>query len=235
MTVGVTPREAVPTFSVSAFRGSRVAHSKPLPVVQEAVLRWFSDLDRRGAGYELRGVRGWAHTSEVATALDRILQDEITRLTARGLLDRENIALPGRSLGYWLHRISALGAEAIAATTPRPLGPPDPPSLRMTFTDPQWSALEYMRRAKTESPARFVTRELGWRTVGEITKSGSVRSRDISIWPEDVHQLERARLLEKRNDAGAARTRPLTFYRVTDLGERVTRLERHSPAPAEGA
>lgn len=203
--------------------------------VQAEVLRWLSELDQSHAGYELRCVRGWAHHSDVSNALDRRLNDELTRLAARGLLDRENIALAGRSLGYWLHRISPRGAEAIGAPRPSPIGPSDPPSPRMIFTDPQWSVLHYMRVAKTEaSPARFLTRELGWRTVGEITKAAAIRSRDIQISPEDVYQLQRFGLLEKRREPGVARARPLTFYRVTDAGERVTRLERHSPAPAEG-
>ena len=86
----------------------------------------------------------------------------------RGLLDRENIALPGRSLGLWLHRINERGAIAIGAPAPAPVGPPESEGLRTIFTDQQWAALEFMRKAKTEpSPARFATREQAQQAMTE--------------------------------------------------------------------
>jgi hypothetical protein len=206
-----------------------------LDAIQLRVLRWFHEFVQGEAGYEVRGTSGWAQQGEVATALDRRLGDELTRLAARGLLDRENVALPGRQQKLWLHRLSAPGAAAIHVELPPQLGPPEPPSLRTIITDPQWAVLEFMRRANTEpTPTRFATRELGWRTVGEITDGASIRSKDIQVWAEDVHHLGRIGLLEKRTDKGVDRVRELTFYRVTDDGEHVTRIDRHSKTAAGG-
>lgn len=197
--------------------------------LQIAVLRWFSDLEQRRAGYELRNALGWAHHTEVSKALDRVLQEELTRLAARGFLVRENIALPGRKLSFWLYRISERGADAIGAPAPPPLGPPlDPQIRRMIFSEPAWAALLYMRTAKTQaSPARFATRELGWRTITEIRDAASSRRLEIDVWADDVYSLERLKLLDKRQEPGVARERPITFYRINDLGESVERIEWH--------
>jgi hypothetical protein len=200
------------------------------------VLRWLSELNERDGGYELRGVRGWARVADISDRLRQRLNDELPRLTARGLLDRENIALPGRELGLWLYRITARGSEVIAAAQPVAVSPPEEkPPARMIFTEPQWSALQYMRAARTQtSPARFVTRELGWRTPPEIREGASVRSRNVQVWPDDVYMLERNDLLDKRQEIGVGRSRPLTFYRITALGEHVVRLEWNNPAsPAD--
>jgi hypothetical protein len=152
-------------------------------------------------------------------------------MAERRLLDRENIALPGRATPFWLYRINARGAEVAGVAAPAEPGAPEeeaPP--RMIFTDEQWAALQYMRKAKAEAtPARFVTRELGWRTIKEIREGGAVRSRDLQVWPEDIAMLERANLLEKREAAGVDRARPIIFYRVTEVGERVHRLVRRDP------
>lgn len=219
----------------SSYNAMRPRPAAELDAIQIRVLRWFDEFMQSGAGYEVRGARGWAQQSEVATALDRRLGDELTRLAARGLLDRENVALPGRPQKLWLHRLSAPGATAIHVELPPQLGPPEPPSLRTILTDCQWAVLEFMRRAKTEpTPTRFATRELGWRTVGEITNGASIRSKDIQVWAEDVHHLGRIGLLEKRTDKGVARVRELTFYRVTEDGEYVTRIDRHSRSALAG-
>ena len=214
-----------------------VFQPSPTDPVQKLILQWLSDLERRHAGYELRGVRGWTTPKEVATALKRRLTDDFVRLADRRLVDRENIALPGRGNAVWLYRISARGAEVTGVKVPAEMHPPEEsPPPRMIFTDSEWAALQFMRQTKDQpSPARFTTRELGWRTLKEIRDGAAVRSLDLQIWPEDVQHLERAGLLEKRNGPGVARARPLTFYRVTEIGGRVEGLNRHSPEPPEGA
>jgi hypothetical protein len=205
--------------------------SSPTDPAVKALLLWLSDLDRRGGGYELRGVRGWTHIKEVPERLVRHT-DGLPRLAERRLVDRENIALPGRGTPFWLYRINARGAELAAVDAPAAPGPSEEAPLpRMIFTDEQWAALMFMRKAKSEPiPARFIPKELGWRTIKEIREGGAVRSRDLQVWPEDVSFLERAGLLEKRTAEGVDRARPIIFYGVTDLGERVHRLERHDPA-----
>lgn len=209
--------------------------SSPTDPVHKRILLWLSDLERRRGGYALRGVYGWAHGKEVAAALDRRLTDDLARLADRALVDRENIALTGRGTAVWLYRISGRGAEVAGVDEPAKLGPPDEsPPPRMIFTDAEWAALRFMRDAKVRSsPVRFTTRELGWRTVKEIRDGGAVPSRDLQIWPEDVYHLERAGLLVKRNELGVDRARPLTFYRVSDIGDRVERLKRHSAGATE--
>jgi hypothetical protein len=232
--VGVTPREAVPHLRLLPTLGPSGVPRPPRPPdsVRSIVLRWFSDLEQRGGGYELRGARGWAHHTEASKALARVLNDDLTSLAlTRGFLDRENLALPGRALGFWLYRINAQGAAAIGAPPPAPLGPNDNPSPRMIFSDAQWAALLYMRIAKTESlPARFQARETGWRTVKEIRGAASSRAHDLDVWAEDVYILERSNILEKRLEPGVGRERPIPFYRITPLGNSVRRLEWHTPA-----
>jgi hypothetical protein len=214
-----------------------VFQSMPTDPVQKLILQWLSDLERRHAGYELRGVRGWTTPKEVTAALNRRLTDDLVRLADRKLVDRENIALPGRASAVWLYRISARGAQVTGLQEPIELGPPEAsPPPHMIMTESEWAALQFMRGAKDQpSPARFTSRELGWRTLKEIRDGASVRSRDLQIWPEDVQHLERAGLLDKRNEPGVARARPLTFYRVTEIGGRVERLDRHAPEPPDGA
>ena len=196
-----------------------------------AILLWLSDLDRRGGGYELRGVRGWTPSKDIAAALKRRITDELQRLAERNLVDRENLALPRRESAFWMYRINARGAELAGVEPPREPGPAevDPPP-RMVFSDSQWAALLFMRAATTRPPARFYPqKEMGWRTIKEVRDG----ERGFQIWPEDVYQLERGGLVEKRSGEGVARTRPIVFYRVTEIGEQVQRLEPHRPAPAE--
>jgi hypothetical protein len=214
-----------------------VFQSSPTDPIHRRILLWLSDLNQRGGGYELRGVRGWAHLKDIAAALDRHLTDQLVSLAERKLVDRDNIALPGRGNAIWLYRISGRGANVAGVAAPAEAGPPEPEApSRMIFTDAQWASLQYMRNAKEQaSPPRFNAKETGWRTIKEIREGAETRSLDLQIWPEDVYQLERAGLLEKRNERGNDGARRLSFYRISDLGERVVRLERHSPTRASGA
>jgi hypothetical protein len=217
--------------------GALAVEPSPAAPAVKALLLWFSELERSGGGYQLRGVRGWTLAKEIPERLIRHT-DGLPRIAEHRLLDRENIALPGRASPFWLYRINARGAELSGVAAPaEPGAPEEAPPPRMIFTAEQWSALLYMRSAKSEaSPARFATRELGWRTIKEIRDGGAVRSIDLQVWAEDVTMLERARLLEKREASGVDRARPIIFYRVTDIGERVQRLEGHSnPGKSEGA
>jgi hypothetical protein len=101
----------------------------------------------------------------------------------------------------------------------------------MIFTEPQWAALQYMREAPSQAlPTRFVTRESGWRTPSELREAASIRARGIQVCFDDVYLLERAGLVEKRKEIGIARSRPLTFYRITTLGAQVVRLKWNGPA-----
>lgn len=220
--------------------GALAVESSPAAPAVKALLLWFSELERSGGGYQLRGVRGWTLAKEIPERLIRHT-DGLPCIAERRLLDRENIALPGRGSPFWLYRINARGAELAGVAAPaapaEPGAPEEAPPPRMIFTAEQWSALLYMRSAKSEaSPARFATRELGWRTIKEIRDGGAVRSIDLQVWAEDVTMLERARLLEKREASGVDRARPIIFYRVTEIGEQVQRLEGHSnPGESEGA
>ena len=194
-----------------------------------------SDLERHGGGYELRGRRGWVHPKDVKTLTDTLGERaklELQRLGETRKVDRENVGLPGRRGSIWVYRISARGAAAAEVEPPAALGPPERSGPRTIFSDAQWNALQAMRAALTEqSPLRFVTREVGWRTIPEIRASPLVRRSDTQLWPEDVYQLERSGLIEKREGEGVARERPLLFYRVTPLGVAVERLTLHTPAP----
>lgn len=195
-----------------------------------------SNLERHGGGYELRGRRGWIHPKDVK-ALTEILRDrakhELQRLGETRKVDRENVGLPGRRGSIWVYRINARGAAAAGVEPPEELGPPEESGPRTIFSDAQWVALQAMRAALTEqSPLRFVTRETGWRTIPEIRASPLVRRSDSQLWPEDVYQLERSGLIEKREGEGVARERPLAFYRVTPLGVSVERLTLHVLNPA---
>lgn len=225
--VGVTPREAVPLASTE--RSRSVFMPSPTDPIQKRVLLWLSSIDQNGRGYELRGVRGWALNKEIATALNRRLTDELARLAERKLIDRENIALHGRTQGMWLYRINERGADLIGAAAPSPPGLPwDAEKPHLIFTAPQWAALEYMRAARTKAtPARFDTREIGWRTIKEIREGASSRRKEIDVWPDDVYFLERSRLVEKRQAPGISRERPLAFYRITEIGDSVERLQWH--------
>src|SRR5829696_3801676 len=70
------------------------------------LLAYLRDLARRGGGYELRGVRGWAPAADVGDATGAFgAGDDLRSLAARGELIRADVSVPDATTPVWVYRI----------------------------------------------------------------------------------------------------------------------------------
>jgi hypothetical protein len=196
------------------------------------VLKFLAEYEQNEFGYELLGRRGWALPDDVADALGNSAKELLVQLAGRKALDRIDISTPGTAKPTWIYRINARGAAEVGLPAPAELGPPsDPPPLQTVLSDAQWMALQVLRDAKREaSPTRFLPPEIGWRTAAEVTRNPRVRAADIWIYSDDYGRLIRLGLVELRRPEGLDRARTHVFYRATDTGDRVERLEKREPS-----
>lgn len=188
------------------------------------------------AGYQLRGVRGWAHLNDVQEASAGGYFEVLPRLHARGLLDRADVRAPNRVRSEWVYRITMRGVQVAGAQGLKPHRAI--PAPRLAEAEPavyapsrQRGALLLLRAAydDTAVPVHFggrgwVTgRELGARVEAANRLCGRQRgSVFYAVDGTDLRWLADNGLVERREDP----TRPhVVWWRVTELGRTVVLLE----------
>jgi hypothetical protein len=187
-------------------------------------------------GYALRGVRGWAHLDDVKMALGGGFFEVLPLLHRRGLLDREDARLPGRSRPVWVYRVSEAGARVahrFAGTEYRPL-----PRVRgsgeaaVYAPERQRGALLLLRAARGDpaAPLRFGGR--GWLTGRELGARVAAVNRErrsgrfLAVDATDLRWLLRNGMIERRAEAPRpGREREVVYWRATEVGQSVPLLE----------
>jgi DNA-binding PadR family transcriptional regulator len=197
------------------------------------VLPYLERLAQWGGGYQLRGAYGWAHLSDLQVRLRRRFPECLPRLHQQGLLDRLDVALPGKRPNY-VYRITNSGAEAAATIggySYQPVAPPGPADEVACFLlSPACAlALRVLRQAYEEQPDR---EEGGWLTGRELDErcydsTGSGDPLRIADW-ESLNHLRTLGYVERPS---AATTRTVR-WRITASGLRAPVLVWHDPQPA---
>lgn len=186
------------------------------------------------AGYQLRGVRGWAHIKDTGDEVRAQLPEVLPRLHTRGLLDREDVRAPGMVRPVWVYRLNKRGGQVVDAHDPKPHRPipaPRKPDAEPSIYVPnrQRGVLLTLRAAHDDPavPIRFGGR--GWvsgRELGErVHASNYHRPRGtpmLAVDGTDLRWLVQWRLTERRDDPDRAR---VVYWRVTELGRAVKLLE----------
>lgn len=207
-------------------------------------LRYLARIAARGAGYALRGVRGWAHADDVQRHCRGYRWRELlATLAEAGQLDQELVSPPGAMRASHVYRISAAGWEAARALTNEPL-PPIPPAgppetaLRIHAPLEARMALEILREAYERGPKPHRMKgEPGWLTSSELREPldawneahGSIGNYR-SIQDTDLLALLQSGLIEKAHVKLAwGRARPVVLYRATEAGRTAELLDWHEP------
>lgn len=197
-------------------------------------LRFFRHVAADRAGYQLRGVRGWAHITDVQDELSGSgFADVLPRLTARGLLDHADVRAPSMVRPTWIYRITARGVQVIDAHAPAP-HPPIPlprrpvaePAVYAPFR--QRGGLLLLRAAYDDPavPIRFdgrgwlSGRELGQRVEASNYKRTRAAPR-LAVDATDLRWLVQWGFAERRDDPERA---GVVLWRVTELGRTVNLL-----------
>jgi len=213
---------------------------------RECALRFFTRLAARGAGYELRGVRGWAHADDVQRWLRGYRWSELlgSLALAKGpQLDRVRVSPPDAKGTSYVYRIAEIGIEAARPLFPADLphipapGPPDPESRVYLRDGARW-ALDVLRDAfHAGGKQHRMNGEPGWLTATEIRKPleawnrlhGHVGGCRI-VNDTDTLALISSGLIEKVHVQLAwGRDKPVAMYRVTPVGLSAELLEWHEP------
>jgi hypothetical protein len=149
------------------------------------ILGYLHSLVLAGHGYEYRGVLGWAALEhiQVGTTMpgsNPIWQvpEKLRSLRLRGLIDREDAALPGARSAEFIYRITDLAAAALdsVAGTPHvavPSSSPDPDS-RVLLRSGVVDVLLGLRLAAEATPeagkeGRWIGDQPEWRSSLELT------------------------------------------------------------------
>lgn len=195
-------------------------------------------------GYELCGVRGWAHLEDIEEATRQALWDQLPPLHRRGLLDHADARAPGRARPVWVYRISDKGVRAVhdfASTVYGPIPSLNPADAEAAVWVPprQRGALQLLREAHNDAatPARFGER--GWLTGRELGERVQRYNRVSGCPPylavdgTDLRWLLGKRLIERKDEPPPpGRQAGLIFWRVTELGQSIPLLEWR-PIPEE--
>jgi hypothetical protein len=197
----------------------------------EALL-YFRLVAADGAGYELRGVRGWAHFSDVQEVVRGGLFEVLPLLYARGLLDHADVRAPSRTRPEWVYRIAERGVRVADARDPTPHAPIRPPPRAeaepaVYAPSRQRGALQLLRAAYEDPavPVRFGGR--GWITGRELGARAEAANRArggppfFAVDATDLRWLVDKGLCERRNDPD----RPIVWRRATALGRSVYLLD----------
>ena len=210
-------------------------------------LRYFAELAARGAGYELRGVCGWAHADDVQLRLRGYRWAELlSTLAASGQLDRERASPPQAKSPNYVYRITEKGLQEARALLAAPLpsipAPGSPESALRIHARPggRW-ALEALREAYRRGPKRYrMNGEPGWLTPSELREQITAWNRqhgDVgtyrAIHDTDTVALIAAGLIEKTHVTLAwGRNAPVVMYRATEAGRTAELLEWYEPERA---
>lgn len=201
--------------------------------VDAIALMYFWNLESRGAGYERRGVRGWARLEDAQIATGHSLAVRVLAMYGRGLLQRDDVRPPGHVRPLWVYRITQAGADLVSqgeghhpARVPTPSDAPDP---SVYVPDGPQLALGALRRILEErAPCRWAPDEAGWVTAAELRRR-TEPTPDAWWFPEDLGWLVRARLAERREVTTLGRAAPVLLYRASAGGGVAPVLEWHEP------
>jgi hypothetical protein len=175
-----------------------------------SALLFLGQLAADRAGYQLGGVRGWAHLNDVTAAIVGGLFEVLPRLHARGLLERADVRAPGRIRPEWVYRITPRGvqvAEAQGRKPHRAIAVPRREKAERGVYAPtrQRGALELLRTVHDDPavPVRFGGR--GWLTgrgLGARVEAANRRRRRCSplyaVDGTDLRWLVDKGLVERR-------------------------------------
>lgn len=198
-------------------------------------LRFFRLLAIHRAGYELGGVRGWAHINDLRDGLAGYFPEVLPRLHSRGLLTHADVRAPGQKRPVWVYRISERGLAEMDEAAPR-----EHRSVRWPRTGytggavyapgRQRGALRLLREAYDDPavPERFggrgwvSGRELGARVDLHNSRQERGRHSRIAVDGTDLHWLILWGFAERRNDPDRA---GVVYWRATEAGRAVRLLD----------
>ncbi len=196
--------------------------------LRATMLAWLGDLAMRGGGYLLHGRAGWVSPADAAARYGRPAMEALGYLASKQRLDRVNIA-PTGFRPFWIYRIAAVGMAAAGVEMPAPWDATAEVGTWAVLTDSEWLAVEILQQAaQTRARLRFPAQEPGWRSLREIREAAEARNG--SVHAQDVYEVERLGLVEKRRGAAAAGVQQIHFFHATSHGLRVERLVWHEPS-----
>jgi hypothetical protein len=195
-----------------------------------AILRFLLKLAQGGAGFERRGVTGWASVAEIHTGTGcSALAEDLAVLLAAGMVSRDDARIARTRAPVWVYRITDAGAQHIAGEHGAPhasVPAPDEAEDERVYVRPGVAAaLRALTAAKTEALSDPVLPDAPeWRTSRQLTRAldGNRFFSDELAW------VVAAGLAERRDD-------PTILYRITAAGQAVKAMEWREPADAEPA
>lgn len=151
--------------------------SPRLPNGDVVALRYLRYLIVREGGYRRHGVLGWALRDDVERATGKRLPERLSRLYAKGLLDRTDVRVPRLQRPVWVYRITQAGSDMVVARyrlarwSIPPLSPAsvDQPEAAIYIPPIALLGLQELRRAmemRVVSP--LLREEPGWCTLHDL-------------------------------------------------------------------
>ena len=140
-------------------------------------LRYLRYLVLRDGGYRRRGVLGWATRQDVESAIATRLPERLSRLHAKGLLDREDVRAHPSLRPAWIYRITQAGSDVVAERErlPRRAIPPlraaseDQPDSTVYIPPGVWITLQVLRGVmEVRATTNYLPGEPGWCTYREL-------------------------------------------------------------------
>jgi hypothetical protein len=208
-----------------------MAAPRNLHPIDAIALKYFGDLVSAGAGYERRGVRGWARLEDAQTATGHSLAVRVLGMYGRGLLQRDNVRPPGHVRPLWVYRITQAGADVVSHAEgdhrARVPTPSDATDASVYVPDGPRLALRALRRILEERvPCRWAPEEAGWIPAAELRRRAEPTP--AAWWfPEDLGWLVRAGLAERREVTTPGQSAPVILYRASAGGGVAPVLEWH--------
>lgn len=191
-----------------------------------------------GAGYEVRGVRGWAHLRDIEEGTRRKLPDQLPPLYQRGYLHREDVRDPSRAEPVWVYRITPSGALAVEQA--HRVTHAEIPTLRALSSAPavflparHRTALLILRAAHDDPATRAPSGEHGWLSAREMAARMEERPSAACV----ASQYSAAAFLHRKGlaerwiePAPPGHQAARTFWRATERG-RCLPLVEWKPLP----
>lgn len=215
--------------------------SKTLNPKARRVLLYFHGLLRQGAGFQCRGVVGWARSDELAEQLGEkgwLLTEHLSRLLDLHYLHREDVRHPGRTQPLWIYRITQAGADRLASEGEEATEVPALRRVRAGRTDGpvylkrgaadvlhvlRWAA-DHGRGPDGEQAAG----EAGWMTAVDLQLRLQRIGRRRFI-DHDMDLLVSGGMVARREEPRESGRGFQNHYRITDLGRSVRPLRWIEP------
>jgi hypothetical protein len=195
------------------------------------ILTYLVELAAAEAGYELRGVRGWADAGAIVERTGIWDAAGILGTHARnGRVLQEDVRAPGMARAAHVYRTTQRGADALAAlvgTWPAGIRAPSPcTETRVLLRDGVLAALEVLRLARGIEVGPGYVHDLGepgWSSARQLSRLRE-RADEAGDWPprwfmsEDLRWLVRYGFAEERVSGKTHR------YRITPAGAALREL-----------